>query len=362
MAQRQQPSVDLSLNPRNYSESDLRALGFEFSADQLGEKNFRLGGWSVVTRVSVVRITTMKLCGIGLAAALCAVSQHTGRYTAQSAAMCAAINMVAAYHYRQIWNIRKQTYGGSKYEIYTAIPGGEGEQLVGGRETREKAAVFMQEELSDWTRASDWIVTLVLLSLDIGHQRQYMYYASAGKIPLPPISKEWAAFFQAAMMGFYMIYRFWCNEARSFLNPTTKTYSPARASTQILAFGSFGVACLFFVFALMGAIGGLPSTDAVSEPSLKSDILCLQLLTLNWIGYPLMAIAARIGHIGVPGDEYSATWSLVKDTSFAFLDIVSKGGLAAVVVLKAFWMTAAEESALVEAGKLALAGANATVG
>jgi hypothetical protein len=31
-------------------------------------------------------------------------------------------------------------------------------------------------------------------------------------------------------------------------------------------------------------------------------------------------------------------------------------------VLKAFWMTAAEESALVEAGKLALAGANATVG
>jgi hypothetical protein len=360
MAQRQQPSVDLSLNPRSYEERDLRALGFEFSADQLPEDyKLSLGGWSVATRVSVIRITTMKLAGIGLAAALCAVSEHTGRYTSQSCFMSAAVNMVAAYHYRLIWNIRKQTYGGSKYELYTAVPGGEGEQPVGGR---EKAAVFMQEELSDATRASDWIVTLVLLSLDIGHQRQYMYYASAGKIPLPPISKEWAALFQAAMMGFYMIYRFWCNEARSFLNPTTKTYSPARASTQILAFGSFGVACLFFVFALMGAIGGLPSTDVVSEPSLKSDIICLQLLSLNWVGYALVAIAARIGHIGVPGDEYSATWSLVKDSSYAFLDIVSKGGLAAVVVLKAFWMTAAEESALVEAGKLALAGANATVG
>lgn len=361
MAQREQPSVDLSLNPRNYSQSDLRTLGFEFSADQLpDEYKLSLGGWSVATRVAVIRITTMKLAGIGLAAALCAVNPNTGRYTAQSCMMCAAVNAVAVYHYMQIWKVRKQTYGGSKYARYTAVAGGEGEQLVGGRETREKAAVFMQEELSDWTRHSDWICTLVLLSLDVGHIREYMHIASAGKIPLPPVSKEWAALFQALMMGFAMIYRFWCNEARSVYDPATKSYSPARARTQILAFGSFGVACLFFVFALMGAIGGLPSTDVVSEPSLKSDIICLQLLTLNWIGYPLVSIAARIGHSGTPGDEYSGTWSLIKDSSYAFLDIVSKGGLAAVVVLKAFWMTAAEENALVEAGKLALAGVNGT--
>ena len=198
------------------------------------------------------------------------------------------------------------------------------------------------------------------MSLDIGHIREYMFYASAGVIPLPPVSKEWAALCQAVMMGFAMIYRFWCNEARSVYDSATKTYYPARLSTRIIAFGSFGVACLFFVLALMGAIGGLPSTDVVSEPSLKTDIVCLQFLTLIWLGYPLVSIAARIGHIGVPGDEYSSSWSLIKDSSYAVLDVVSKGGLAAVVVLKAFWMTAGEEFALVQAGKLVLAAANAS--
>ena len=97
----------------------------------------------------------------------------------------------------------------------------------------------------------------------------------------------------------------------------------------------------------------------VSEPSLKSDIVCVQFLTLTWIGYPLVSIAARIGHIGVRGDEYSATWSLIKDSVYAVLDVTAKGGLAAVVVLKAFWLTAEYENGMVEAGKLAL-GANAT--
>ena len=192
--------------------------------------------------------------------------------------------------------------------------------------------------------------------------REYMHIASAGKIPLPPISKEWAALCQALMMMFYMVYRFGCNEARPFYDPAKaeaanpKPYSNARVSTRVLAFGSFFIACVFFVFALLGAIGGLPSTEVVTEPSLKSDILCLQLLTLSWLGYPLISIAARVGHIGMPGDEYSATWSLLKDWSYALLDITSKGGLAAVVVLKAFWMTAAEEDFLVKEGEWALAG------
>ena len=402
MAERPQGSVGLSLNPKDYDQRDLRALGFEFSSDQLSEEHrFELGGWSVSTRVSVIRITTMKLAGIGLTAALCAVNPNTGKYTAGSCALCAAVNAVACYHYMMIWRIRKQVFGGAKYARLAAEVGGEEEQLVGGRQTREKAAIFFQENQVDWIRHSDWIVslilpfeparllafspctlcyvlssdasgsrvfsffgsqcTLVLLSLDLGLIREYMHIASAGKIPLPPISKEWAALFQAAMMGFAMIYRFWCNEARSVYDPATKTYSPARVSTQILAFGSFCVACLFFVFALMGAIGNLPSTDVVSEPSLKSDIICLQLLTFIWIGYPLVSIAARIGHISVPGDEYSATWSFIKDSSYALLDVASKGGLAAVVVLKAFWISSADEAALVEAGKLALAALNATV-
>ena len=127
-----------------------------------------------------------------------------------------------------------------------------------------------------------------------------------------------------------------------------------------MAFGSFAVSCLFFVLAIVAAIGDLPYVELAcsglsnASCSLKTDIICLRVLTLVWVGYPIVTIAARIGHIGVPGDKYSATWSFIKDLSFAFLDIVSKGGLAAVVVLKAFWITAQEEAAIIQAGKFAI--------
>jgi hypothetical protein len=156
--ERQEMETSLSLNPKDYEQRDFRALGLEFSADQVPEDyKMSLGGWSVSTRVSVIRITTMKLAGIGITAALCAINSNTGRYTAQSCAMCAAVNFVAVFHYYQIWKIRKQTYGGSKYAVYTAVVGGEAEDSDGV--VKEKAAVFMQEEISDWTRASDWIVS-----------------------------------------------------------------------------------------------------------------------------------------------------------------------------------------------------------
>ena len=205
-----QPDVtNLSINPKDYDESDLRGLGFEPSAQQFSDDyKLSLGGWSISTRVTVIRITTMKLAGLGIVAALCSINANVGRYTSFSCAMCAAINFVASFHYLQIWKVRKQVYGGSKYAHYTAVVNAENEQLVGTREEREKAAIFMQEELVDYTRSSDWIVTLVLMSIDIGHWREFLYYASAGKIPRPPVSKEWAALCQALMMGFYVIYRF----------------------------------------------------------------------------------------------------------------------------------------------------------
>jgi len=356
-------ATNLSLNPKDYDESDLRGLGFEISAQQFSDDyKLSLGGWSVSTRVTVIRITTMKLAGLGVVAALCSINANVGRYTAFSCAMCAAINFVASFHYLQIWKVRKQVYGGSKYAHYTAVVNAENEQLVGTREERERAAIFMQEELVDYTRASDWIVTLVLMSIDIGHWREFLYYASAGKIPRPPVSKEWAALCQALMMVFYVTYRFFCNEARPFYDSEAKRYRPPRTSTRILAFGSFGISCIFFVFAMMGAIGGLPSSDVIENEVLKSDVICLQLLTLNWAGYPLVSILARIGHMGLPGDTYDASWSTAKDGWFAGLDIISKGGLALVCVLKAFWMTADEENSLVEAGKLALAAVNVSVG
>lgn len=82
-------------------EEDLRRVGLEFSSLQLPNEYLfsRMGGWNVMLRASVVRITFFKLLGTGIAAMLTALSPHTGRYTAFSCALCAAVNFVACGHY-----------------------------------------------------------------------------------------------------------------------------------------------------------------------------------------------------------------------------------------------------------------------
>ena len=82
-------------------EEDLRGVGIEFSSLQLlnGYLFSRMGGWNVMFRASVIRVTFFKLLGTGIAAMLMALSSHTGRYTAFSCALCAAVNFVACGHY-----------------------------------------------------------------------------------------------------------------------------------------------------------------------------------------------------------------------------------------------------------------------
>lgn len=82
-------------------EEDLRAVGVEFSSLQLPNEYLfsRMGGWNVMFRGSVVRVTFFKLLGTGIAAMLAALSPHTGRYTAFSCGLCAAVNLVACGHY-----------------------------------------------------------------------------------------------------------------------------------------------------------------------------------------------------------------------------------------------------------------------
>ena len=80
---------------------------------------------------------------------------------------------------------------------------------------------------------------------------------------------------------------------------------------------------------------------------------------LVWIGYPVIAMASRLAHWRIPGDRYNATWSTIKDVTFAFLDITSKAGLAIFFVIKASWVDGATENALVAVGKAHL---NLTVG
>ena len=214
-------------------------------------------------------------------------------------------------------------------------------------------------------------MTLVLLALDLGHLREYLYYATAGAIPEMPVAKEWLASFQALMIFFASVYRFYCNEGRSVLTPEGrvqqkavegasdgKKVRPASWLTVTIAWVSFVLAMVFFLVVVWGLLDGLPddaAMDAAMFPShIKADVYSMRVLVLIWLGYPLVTLSARPGHWGKRGDEYSATWSTFKDIMFAFLDVTSKSGLALYFVLKASWVSGAAENALVAVGKTAL--------
>jgi len=193
----------------------------------------------------------------------------------------------------------------------------------------------------------------VLLTLDLGHLRTYLHFATAGVIPEMPIAKEWVASMQALMIFFASVYRFYLNEGRSYLDGSGGT-SPPNWPTFTMAVLSYISACVLFGYIVWALVDGLPATSDAFPAHVNTDIICLQVFVWVWVGYPVVSIASRLGHWGLDGDYYNATWSLLKDVGFAFLDVSSKAGLAIFFVLKAAWVTRDSEDALVAAGKLAL--------
>ena len=186
------------------------------------------------------------------------------------------------------------------------------------------------------------------MTLDLGHHREWL--AAIGAAPPLTVAKEWLASFQSIMILFATIYRFYCNEARNTRDESSPTgYRRVGWCTLVTAWLSFTVSCIFFAIILYFLLEGLPATDTITDSSVVADIVALRVLTLVWLGYPLVSLAARAAHWGVPGDKYVATWSLVKDLSYAALDVFSKGGLAIFFVLKATWVDSAKELALIAA-------------
>ena len=72
--------------------------------------------------------------------------------------------------------------------------------------------------------------------------------------------------------------------------------------------------------------------------------MALYMLTLVWVGYPLVQIYARVRLSWVDDDEYPSSLSICKDFLFATLDITSKCGLAVYVATRAYWCNATCEA------------------
>lgn len=183
------------------------------------------------------------------------------------------------------------------------------------------------------------------MTLDIGHFRQYLSLVTAGAVPDLFISKEWLATLQSIMIFAASVWRFYSNEARGQSKGTT-----------ILGVVSFLVSMGIFFFIVWVMLHDIPNTVIFKDESIRSDIYGLWVLTIVWVGYPMVSIASSIAHRSIPADKYNETWSLLKDISFAFLDVASKGGLALFFALKATWVDNAKELALIASANNSVVG------
>jgi hypothetical protein len=192
------------------------------------------------------------------------------------------------------------------------------------------------------------------MTLDLGHLREYLTAISGGFIPPAPIGKEWLASLQAIMILLASVYRFYTNEARPRVDAPKATgrewwcrNGPMTPGCRMfISWGCFFSASGVFGVIVWALTEGLPDASEVVVPSVQYDLICIRVLVFVWCGYPLVTLAARLAHFNVPGDEYNATWSTIKDISFALLDVTSKAGLAIFFVLKMTYVSAADEVAM----------------
>ena len=318
---------------------------FRFSEDQLPPSHsFADTTWGITFRSSVVRIVLFKLLGTAILAACMASSQSTGRHAAYSCALAAAVNIVAAVHYYLIWTVRAQRMGGA-YEMWRARAPATNYELLDGKDnTHTRSVVFAQELLVDSYRFSDWLCTLVLMTIDLGAQREFATTvdennpADLGRGPML-ISKEVVASLQALMVSFGALYRFYFNEVRHERDPNGGSPTPPPRGTLLGGLGSFLVSCALFsviCWALLSNTAS-PGESRSAPEQLEHDTVALFVLVLVWIGYPMVMIVSRIWLWDTPGDTYIPSLSLFKDAAYGTLDVTSKAGLAIFVAARAHW-------------------------
>jgi len=146
-----------AINPNNIDEGTLKEAGFNLSSNEMDDEYLfsRMGGWNVVFRSSIIRITLFKLLGTGVVAALMANAGTAGKSTTWSLGMCAAVNFIACGHYYYIWGTRLQTYRGPAYEKFMSqvgrVSASEKEALM-EETTADNSKIFWQEVNVDGLR------------------------------------------------------------------------------------------------------------------------------------------------------------------------------------------------------------------
>ena len=344
--------VEILLRTLGAGEGPGRTLGGNYQSDAALDPKYRfqdIGAAPVSCRASVVRITFMKLLGIGMVSAYFGQASWISRDAAISCAFAAGVNLVACVHYWFIWGIRAQSWSDGVYSKFMVKIGYKGLMDLQSYDLQQK--LFAQETAVDSLRHTDWTCTLVLMMLDL---HLIASKASEGEGREALFDGNVAAFFQTWIILFGSFGRFFFNEIR----PDRFGNRPKGWSRFLCASFMYVAATVMFVLCVYNLlhITGLPWEE--SDPFKNRDKSMVWIIMLVQLGYPCVTFVSLIwvnsvsspiqnkeGElVPMPGNMYPPWLSTFKDVAYSTLDVTSKGGLAFYSVLRATWLMDAAEA------------------
>lgn len=308
-----------------------------------------MGGWSPSCRSSVVRVVTFKMFGTAIGCAIMANHPQVGRWTGHSCAMCAAVNFVAGFHYILIWMVRAQvlpeSYNLWKVKVghrYVPLKTNENgandanKKKIDEQTLRDNQVIFAQETIVDGLRSTDWACTLVLMTMELAHFRQWIFLAGGRGDETKEgcyvgvdtaISTPWLCVLQGVMVGFGTSYRFYFNECRSKEGKLCSASNILGLCCLAISCGTFAVIMSNLGFGVPGFLnpGCYPGT---ASKDLDLDVTFYYIFVWIWVGYPIVTLVSRFALRNTPHDEYNATVSMAKDLTYGTLDGIAKAGMA----------------------------------
>ena len=279
-------------------------------------------------RSSIVRIASAKLA----LAAVVALATATAAPTAKLGAGCGiagGVCVVAFAYYRMITRVREQQAprGYAKLALRWVARGAAAptEGATAGQRT------FAQELQVDGLRFSDWITTLVFMTVEL-HLIADDAAGDDGFLGL---------FWGSTLVAFQVLFG---TIPKSYFNSLRKATAAdgARVEQPLLNWAlsligfALGVAIFVAVNVDLVVRAGWPG-DLSGHA--RDDALAVWLVCTAQIGYPILYVVEwlwlRLSD-DLPEDEYSAALSGMKDIVIAFLDISTKAGTAFWSVVRAW--------------------------
>lgn len=295
-----------------------------------------IGSVSVTFRSCIVRLALFNLLGIGVVVAISGINAATPSLR-RSCALAAAVNFVACCYYLLIYRVRNQEFVAPLSPVRIEVGLTDKEYL--NEIAKNANTILAQEVIVDSYRHSDWLVTLVLMVLDIAWIAEDINPGGRGLFD----GVHYTALAQVLIVTLGTVPRFLLNDLRRNENGEWQ-----RLENMLLGSFCYLLALVIWFVASLDLHLRVGDPDDGFNTNYKWALLFviwgqvgyplaafLQFIWINFLATDLNKWANQPHESYMPSNQYSPLLSLSKDVVYGALDVLSKGGLALLCVVRA---------------------------